>query len=31
LGEAANAVEKLGIASANANPIIHPLFNLRIE
>src|SRR5438477_2237068 len=28
--DAANAVEKLGTASANANPIIHPMFNLRI-
>ena len=25
------AVEKLGTANANANPIIHPMFNLRIE
>jgi hypothetical protein len=30
LDDAANAVEKLGTASANANPIIHPMFNLRI-
>ena len=29
--DAANALEKLGTARANANPIIHPMFILRIE
>ena len=28
---AANAVEKLGTASPNANAMIHPMFNLRID